>query len=245
APTLPSLLQQADGVRTKPRGYALRLAGGEIRHVHLGFFTRILNTLIDPNILPLLFLAGLAGIGFEIFHPGVVLPGALGAVALVPALFGFSVLPISWGGLLLLVLGLALLVIDAHVTSHGALTVSGLIAFVIGALMLFRNAPAPYHANAWLIVSIAAVLGSAWAFAITKAIQVRRAPVSVGPQTIVGEIGEFRGDGQVFVRGELWRAKVPEGLSLRRGQKVRIDGVEPGLVLGVEPLDQAEQATVS
>jgi len=67
----------------------------------------------------------------------------------------------------------------------------------------------------------------------------------VGPQTIVGEIGEFRGDGQVFVRGELWRAKAPEGQLLRRGQKVRIDGVEPGLVLDVEPLDQAEQATVS
>jgi membrane-bound serine protease (ClpP class) len=155
------------------------------------------------------------------------------------------VLPISWAGLALLVLGLTLLVIDAHVTSHGALTVSGLIAFVIGALMLFRNAPAPYHANVWLVVSIAIVLGSAWAFAITKAIQVRRSPVSVGPQTIVGEIGEFRGDSQVFVRGELWRAKVPEGLSLRRGQKVRVDGIEPDLILDVEPVDQADPAAFS
>jgi membrane-bound serine protease (ClpP class) len=129
--------------------------------------------------------------------------------------------------------------------SHGALTVSGLIAFVIGALMLFRNAPAPYHANPWLIVSIGLVLGGAWAFAITKAVQVRRSPVSVGPQTIVGEVGEFRGDGQVFVRGELWRARAPDGLFLKRGQKVRIDGVEPDLVLDVEPLDQPEQATVS
>src|SRR5205085_2776460 len=81
----------------------------------------------DPNLITLLFLAGLAGIGYEVFHPGVVLPGALGAVALVTALFGFSVLPISWAGLALLLLGVALLVIDAHVTSHGALTVSGLI----------------------------------------------------------------------------------------------------------------------
>src|SRR5947208_6321487 len=234
-----------DGYKTKPKGYVLHLAGAEIKEVHPGFFTRLLNTLIDPNIISLLFLAGLAGIGYEIFHPGVVLPGALGAVALVTALFGFSVLPMSWAGLALLVLGLALLVIDAHVTSHGALTVSGLIAFVIGALMLFRNAPAPYHANLWLIVSIAAVLGSAWAFAITKAIQVRRAPVSVGTQTMIGEIGEFRGDGQVFVRGELWRAKAPEGLSLKRGQKVRVENVEPGLILEIEPLNQAEQATVS
>ncbi|TML51017.1 MAG: nodulation protein NfeD [Actinobacteria bacterium] len=245
APDLPTLLRKIDGRVTIPNHYKLHTANAQITYASPTFFTRLLNTLIDPNLITLLFLAGLAGIGYEIFHPGVVLPGALGAVALVTALFGFSVLPISWAGLALLVLGLALLVIDAHVASHGALTVSGLIAFVIGALMLFRNAPAPYHANLWLIVSIAAVLGSAWAFAITKAIQVRRTPVSVGPQTIVGEIGEFRGDGQVFVRGELWRAKVPEGLSLRRGQKVRIDGVEPGLVLDVEPLDQAEQATVS
>jgi len=245
ATDLPTLLRKLDGRVTIPNHYKLHTANAQITYASPTFFTRLLNTLIDPNLITLLFLAGLAGIGYEIFHPGVVLPGALGAVALVTALFGFSVLPISWAGLALLVLGLALLVIDAHVASHGALTVSGLIAFVIGALMLFRNAPAPYHANLWLIVSIAAVLGSAWAFAITKAIQVRRTPVSVGPQTIVGEIGEFRGDGQVFVRGELWRAKVPEGLSLRRGQKVRIDGVEPGLVLDVEPLDQAEQATVS
>ena len=91
-----------------------------------GFFTRLLNAIIDPNVLSLLFLAGIAGLGFEIFHPGVVLPGALGAVALVTALFGFSVLPISWAGLALIVLGVALLVIDAHVVSHGALTVAGL-----------------------------------------------------------------------------------------------------------------------
>jgi membrane protein implicated in regulation of membrane protease activity len=80
---------------------------------------------------------------------------------------------------------------------------------------------------------------------------VRRTPVSVGPQTIVGEVGEFRGGGQVFVRGELWRAKTPEGLLLKRGQKVRVGGIEPDLVLDVEPLDetelaaQAKQATVS
>ena len=248
APDLPTLLRKIDGRVTIPNHYKLHTANAQITYASPTFFTRLLNTLIDPNLITLLFLAGLAGIGYEIFHPGVVLPGALGAVALVTALFGFSVLPISWAGLALLVLGLALLVIDAHVASHGALTVSGLIAFVIGALMLFRNAPAPYHANLWLIVSIAAVLGSAWAFAITKAIQVRRTPVSVGPQTIVGEIGEFRGDGQVFVRGELWRARVQEGSSLRRGEKVRIDAIDPSLVLDVapvEPVEPADPATVT
>jgi len=245
APDLPTLLNKIDGRVTIPNHYKLHTANAQITYASPSFFTRVLNTLIDPNLITLLFLAGIVGIGYEIFHPGVVLPGALGAVSLVTALFGFSVLPISWAGVALLLLGIALLVIDAHVTSHGALTVSGLIAFVIGSLMLFRNAPSPYHANAWLIASIAIVLGSAWLFAMTKAVQIRRSPVSVGPQTIVGEIGEFRGDGQVFVRGELWRAKAPEGLSLRRGQKVRVDGIEQGLVLEVEPLDPAEQTTAS
>src|SRR5438105_1113910 len=206
APDLPTLLNKIDGRVTIPNHYKLHTANAQITYVGPSFFTRVLNTLIDPNLIPLLFLAGLIGIGYEVFHPGVVLPGALGVVALVPALFGFSVLPISWAGLALLLLVLALLVLDAHVTSHGALTVSGLFAFVIGAWMLLRNAPAPYHANAWLISSIAVVLGSAWLFAMTKAVQVRRSPVSVGPQTLDGEHGEFRGAGQVFVRGELWRA---------------------------------------
>ena len=244
APDLPTLLRKIDGRVTIPNHYKLHTANAQITYVSPSFFTRFLNVLIDPNLITLLFLAGLAGIGYEIFHPGVVLPGALGAVALVTALFGFSVLPISWAGLALLLLGIGLLLIDAHVTSHGALTVSGLISFVIGALMLFRNAPAPYHANVWLIVSIAAVLGAAWAFAITKAVQVRRRPVSVGPQLMVGEIGEFRGDGQVFVRGELWRARTPEGQLLKRGQKVRVDSVEPDLVLDIEPVEQQERAPV-
>jgi membrane-bound serine protease (ClpP class) len=239
APDLPTLLRKIDGRVTIPKHFKLHTAGAAITTVKPGFFTRLLNTLIDPNLITLLFLAGLAGIGYEIFHPGVVLPGALGAVALLTALFGFAILPISWAGLALLLLGVALLVIDAHVTSHGALTVAGLISLVVGSLMLFRNAPSPYHANAPLLISLAVVLGVAWAFAISKAVQVRRSPVAVGAHTIVGEVGEYRGSGLVFVNGELWRARVANGEPLKQGQKVRVDNVDPGLVLDVEPLDPA------
>jgi len=233
APTLPSLLDQADGAKTKPRGYTLHVAGAEIHNVHLGFFTRLLNTLIDPNILPLLFLAGLAGIGFEIFHPGVVLPGALGAVALVTALFGFSVLPISWGGLLLMLLGVALLVVDVHVTSHGALTVAGLISLAVGSIMLFQNASG-LHTSKPLVISIAVALGAVWVFAISKAVQVRHSPVEVGPQLIAGSIGEVRDNGLVFVNGELWQARTPSGEKLRPGERVRVESLD-GLVLTVRP----------
>jgi membrane-bound ClpP family serine protease len=111
-------------------------------------------------------------------------------------------------------------------------------------VMLFRNAPSPYHTNVPLLISLAVVLGGLWAFAITKAVQVRRRPAAVGLQTMVGEIGEFRGDGLVFVRGELWRARAPKGLSLHKGDKVRVDQIEAGLVLDVQPLDRTEQAPV-
>jgi membrane-bound serine protease (ClpP class) len=233
APTLPSLLAQADGVKTKPRGYTLHLAGAEIHHVNLGFFTRILNTLIDPNILPLLFLAGLAGIGFEIFHPGVVLPGALGAVALVTALFGFSVLPISWGGLLLMLLGVALLVVDVHVTTHGALTVAGLISLAVGSIMLFQNAPG-FHTSKPLVISVAVVLGAVWTFAMSKALEVRHRPVQVGAQLIAGSVGEVRENGLVFLNGELWEARAAGGEELHPGERVRVESLD-GLTLTVRP----------
>ena len=237
APNLPALLRKLDGRKTIGKGFVLHLAGARIVNANPGFFTRLLNALIDPNLIPLLFLAGIAGIGFEIFHPGVVLPGALGAVSLLTALFGFAVLPISWAGLALLLLGAALLVIDAHVTSHGTLTVSGLISLVVGSLMLFHNAPAPYNdVNTPLLVAFAATLGLFWAFALTKAVQVRRRPVTVGPQTMVGEIGEARRDDLVFVHGELWRARPADGQPLRPGQRIRVAGVGPELVLDVEQL---------
>jgi membrane-bound serine protease (ClpP class) len=234
SPSLPALLNTIDGRVTVPRHFTLDTANAEIVNVHPGFLTRFLSTLIDPNIVGLLFLAGLAGLGFELFHPGVVIPGAFGAICMVCALFGFSVLPISWAGLILILLGAALLVIDAHVTTHGALTLSGLVAIAVGLATLFHNAPAPYHTNIWLIATVTAVLGGFWAFAISKAVAVRHAPVRVGPQEIVGMEGEARGGGQVFVRGELWRARSDE--SLRPGDKVLVAALD-GLTLDVHRID--------
>ena len=235
APSLPALLTESAGKTTKPRGYTLQLAGAHIDHVELGFFGRVLNTLLDPNIISLLFLAGLAGIGFEIFHPGVVLPGALGAVALVTALYGFTVLPITWAGLMLLLLGVALLVTDLHVTSHGALTIAGLICLAVGSIMLFRNAPAPYHTSKPLVISIAVILGAAWAFAIGKSWEVRHRPAAVSPQAIAGSVGEVRREGMVFVNGELWQARTAGGERLRPGDRVEVESLD-GLVLTVRPV---------
>jgi membrane-bound serine protease (ClpP class) len=232
APSIPALLRKLDGYHTKyaQRPFTLHLANASLKTVSPGFLTRFLNTLIDPNILSLLFLAGIAGIGYEIFHPGIVLPGALGGVCLLTALFGFSVLPLSWAGLAMVLLGVALLVIDAHVTTHGALTVAGLVSMGIGLATLFHNLPSPYHTSLPLVITFTAVIGGFWAIAIGKAVSARRMPVTVGPQEIVGMEGVVREGGLVFVRGELWRAQSAEPLS--PGERVRVDGCT-GLTLQV------------
>ena len=236
SPSLPALLRQLDGYHTKDaeRPYTLHLAGAHIDYAKPGFFTRLLNTLIDPNILSLLFLAGIAGIGFEIFHPGIVLPGALGGIALLTALFGFSVLPISWSGLALILLGVTLLVIDAHVTSHGALTLTGLLSLGVGMVMLFHNAPAPYSSRTSLplVLSITIGLGLVWVFALGKAVQARRLPATVGPLRVVGAEAVVRSPRQVFVEGELWRARRADGRALVPGEHVQVEAVD-GLELTV------------
>jgi membrane-bound serine protease (ClpP class) len=232
APTLPALLRTINGrhVAAGSRDFTLHTAGATITTSNPGFFTRFLSTLIDPNIIGVLFLAGIAGLAFEIFHPGIVLPGAIGAVCMLVALFGFSVLPISWEGFALVLLGIVLLAADVHVPTHGALTVSGLLSLGIGLATLFHNAPAPYHTSVSLIVTFTAVIGGFWAFTLSKAMAAREQPVSVGPEEIVGMEGVVREGGLVLVRGELWRAHAAELLT--PGERVQIDALN-GLTLQV------------
>ena len=227
APSLPTLLQKIDGRTSKPRNVTLHTAGDEVVTEKMGFLTRLLDTLIDPNLLSLLFLAGIGGVLFEVFHPGVVLPGALGAVALVTALFGFSVLPTDWAGFALIVLALVLLVVDAHVVTHGALTLAGLVALAVG--LLFHDAPAPYRVHTWFVVLITASIGGFMAFAMGKAVTARRRPSAM--PAMVGAEGVARNDGLVFVRGELWQA-TSDGDALEPGTRVRVDEVH-GLRLKV------------
>ena len=235
APSLPALLDEANGHRTTgpDRSFTLHLAGARIVDTSPGFFTRFLDVLIDPNVISLLFLAGIVGLGYEIFHPGVVIPGALGAVSMLTALFGFSILPLSWAALLLVLLGIALLVVDAHVTTHGALTVAGLVSLAVGLATLFNGAPSPYSTSIPLVATLTALLGGFWAFAITKAIRLRRSPVRMGPQELIGMEGVVREGGLVYVRGELWRASSQDALV--PGQRVAVDGLD-GLTLRVHPV---------
>src|SRR4029077_4301270 len=195
APTLPALLNKLDGYKTKnaQRPFTLHLAGAQIDTVKPGFITRFLNFIINPNLISLFFLLAIIGLVFGVLHPGVVLPGALGAVSLVLALYGFSVLTPSWGGLALMVLGIALLIVDLHSPTHGVLTVGGVISLLFGLAVLFQNEPAAYRVNLWLIIGIGGAIAIFWTFATGKALAARRLPVETGVQTMVGQRGEVRG----------------------------------------------------
>jgi membrane-bound serine protease (ClpP class) len=234
APTLPALLVKLDGYHTKDaqRPFTLHLAGAQIVTVKPGFFTRFLNTIIDPNLISLLFLLGIVGLIFEVLHPGIVLPGALGAVSLVMALYGFSVLTPSWGGVALMLLGIILLIIDLHAPTHGVLTVGGLISLGFGMALLFQNEPAAYRVNEWLVLGIGSAIGAFWVFATGKALAARRLPVETGVQTMVGQRGEVRAPGLVFVDGALWQAQTADESALVPGEEVEVQSVD-GLQLTV------------
>jgi membrane-bound serine protease (ClpP class) len=234
APTLPALLVKLDGYHTKDaqRPFTLHLAGAEIVTAKPGFVTRFLNTIIDPNLISLLFLLGIVGIIFEVLHPGIVLPGALGAVCLVMALYGFSVLTPSWGGLALLLLGVILLVVDLHAPTHGVLTVGGLISLGFGLALLFQNQPNAYRVNEWLVLGVGSAIGAFWVFATGKALAARRLPVETGVQTMIGQRAEVRAPGLVFVDGALWQAQAAEDSDLVPGEQVEVESVD-GLQLTV------------
>jgi membrane-bound serine protease (ClpP class) len=238
APDLPSLLNMIDGRTTKPKGLVLNTANAEITNVEMGLWKSILDLLIDPNLIVILMSIGVLGITIELWNPGLILPGTVGAISLVIGLFGLQVLPISWAGLLLMALALGFFVAEAFVVSHGALTLAGAVAFVIGSLMLFDPAGENYQVSLQVALVVAATMAAMIGLAALKIVQVRRAPVVTGESELVGQIGVVREtldpEGFVFVHGELWRART-DGESVPPGETVRVEGLDEGLTLKVAP----------
>jgi membrane-bound serine protease (ClpP class) len=238
APTLPALLNRVDGRMTKPDGKVLRTAGARIEHVEMSLWKRILDTLIDPNLIVILMSVGVLGITIELWNPGLILPGTVGAISLVIGLFGLQILPVSWAGILLMLLAAGFFVAEAFVISHGALTLAGAVAFVIGSLMLFDPAGENYQVSLTVALIVAAVMATMVGLAMAKIVQVRRAPVVTGQSELIGQVGVVRQalnpEGLVFVHGELWRART-DGESVSPGETVRVEGLDDGLTLRVAP----------
>jgi membrane-bound serine protease (ClpP class) len=238
APNLPALLNKIDGRETKPKGLVLHTAGAQVDYVEMSLWKRILDTLIDPNLIVILLSVGVLGITIELWNPGLILPGTVGAISLVIALFGLQVLPVSWAGILLMLLAAGFFVAETFVVSHGALTLAGAVAFVIGSLMLFDPAGDAYQVSLPVAIGVAATMALLVGLAAVKIVQVRRAPVVTGDSELIGQVGVVRQaldpEGFVFVHGELWRART-SGEPLPPGEEVRVEGLDDGLTLTVSP----------
>jgi membrane-bound serine protease (ClpP class) len=240
APSLPALLDRVDGRKTVPKGFVLDTAGAQIDRVEMSLWKQLLDTLIDPNIIVLMLSIGLIGIVVELWNPGLIFPGTVGGISLIVSLYGLQVLPVSWAGLLLILLGLGFLAAEPFVVSHGALALAGGVCFAIGSLMLFDPAGSSYQVSKWTAIGMAALLSAFTAFLIVKIAQARRRPVTVGVHRLVGERGRVRYGDFVFVNGELWRARSADGEPLRPGEEIEVAGVD-GLTLEVLRSGEREQ----
>jgi membrane-bound serine protease (ClpP class) len=245
APDLPWLLDEIDGRRTVPKGFVLDTAGADVTRVEMSLWQRILDTVIDPNIIVLLMSLGVLAITVELFNPGLIFPAAFGAISLIVGLFGLQVLPFSWAGILLLIVAFGFFIAEAFVVSHGALAFAGAVAFVFGALMLFDPAGDAYQVSLPVAIAIGCVLAAFAGFAVAKAIAARRRPPATGSEELVGAIGVVRRaldpEGLVFVHGELWRARAVGPERIPEGAPVRVERLRDGLVLEVAPAKEEEE----
>ena len=243
APTLPALLERIDGLKTVPKGLVLDTAGAQIEDVEMSFWQRARDFLVDPNLITLMLSIGLIGIVVELWNPGLVFPGTVGAISLILGLYGLQVLPVSLAGLFLMILAAGFFIAESFVPSHGALTAAGAIMFVLGALMLFDPAGEAYQVSLPVALAIAGTFVVLLGFAITKIVRVRRLPPAVGTTHLLGGEGVVRRNGMVFVNGELWRAHTDDGSPLVPGERVRVERIEEGLQLVVgstEPSTEKE-----
>jgi membrane-bound serine protease (ClpP class) len=228
----PDLFRQIDGITTQPKGLTISTpAPVAVERVELSAWKRLLDLLIDPNIIALMLSIGLIGIVVELWNPGLVFPGTVGAISLIVGLYGLQVLPISAAGLLLMLLAAAFFVAESFIVSHGALAVAGAVMFTIGALMLFDPAGDAYQVSLPVALAIAGTLALLFGVALTKAAQVRRVPVAVGSHRLVGERAAVRAEDLVFVDGELWQARSSDGSALVPGEQVLVEGVDPDLLV--------------
>ena len=232
------LLTKVDGrgVTVLDREYRLETEGVRTVSIEPDWRTQLLAVITNPNIAYILMLVGIYGLIFEFANPGSVVPGVVGAISLLVALFALHILPINYAGLGLVLLGIVLMVSEAFVPSFGALGIGGLIAFVIGSVLLFETGAEGYELSWTLVAAVA--LSSALFFMIVvgMAMKARRRPVVSGMEEMIGSFADVMewtgGEGRVRVRGEIWQASA--GAPLQPGQRVRVTALR-GLTVVVEP----------
>jgi membrane-bound serine protease (ClpP class) len=213
----------------------LRLAGQEVVEMPMSARQKFLLTISNPNLATILLLIGLLGLYFEFANPGAILPGVLGGISLLLAVFSFQILPVNYVGLIFILLAMALFIVELKVHSFGALALGGVAALIIGATMLIK-APIPeMRPHLRVIIPFALGVGLVFAFLVSLVVRAHRRKVATGAEGLVGEVGtaqtDLKPEGRVFVHGEIWRAEA-DG-EIPRGSAVRVTAVLPTLRLRV------------
>lgn len=200
---------------------------------------KFLETLADPNLAYLLMLIGIYGLILEGYNPGSILPGVVGAICLILALFAFQVLAVNYAGLILIALGVVLIVAEAFAPSFGILGFGGLTSFVLGSIMLFDSGIPGFEVSRLLIGSIAFLGGLIILGLVFFLARTLKRPIVSGTEGMLGEQGialeDFDSKGDVLVHGERWQAKTSE--PVKKGQGIEITAVKNMLVL-IKPTEE-------
>lgn len=237
APDLPSLLAAVDGRSVElPSGpAALNVASAPVVENDMTLVQQFLLILSDPNIAFILLSVGLAAIAIEFLHPGFILPGVAGTIALLLAFFSLGTLPVNWAGVLLILLAFALFVAELFVAGFGVLGVGGIVSLILGGLLLTSTSNPDFQVSRWLIYGWAVVIGVFFLMIVSTIIRMRRMPAVTGSQALIGRVAVARSplepEGQVFVEGERWLAIAQDG-PVPQGERVIVIGVR-GLRLSV------------
>jgi membrane-bound serine protease (ClpP class) len=217
----------------------LALEDFEIVRIKENIRNKILKTLSNPNVAYILMMIGLAGLYFELSHPGAIFPGVIGAISLILAFYSFQTLPVNYAGLLLIALAVILFIAEIMVSSYGVLSLGGLISLTLGSVMLFEDVGVSLKLMAPTIV----LIGAFFVAVSTLAFRAYRAKPKTGMEGLIGATGIVKQpldpEGLVFVHGEYWRAV--SGEKLEPGDKVRVENAD-GLLLKVKKLS-SEQLT--
>lgn len=234
-PDLLRLLDERTVKRFDGSSVVLHLAGVPTIDVKMDWRQAILSAIANPEVLFLLLLGALAGLGAEISHPGLVFPGIIGAVCLILFLFASQIIPVSWAGVLLVLLAVGLFAAEVKVHSYGLLTIGGLVAMILGAMMLVDSPLPGLRVDVWRLAPAILAFAAFASLLVSLVVQSQRRPSQTGREAIVGQAGraetELAPSGWVQVAGELWRAEADEPVA--RGEPVTVLSIE-GLVLRVK-----------
>jgi membrane-bound serine protease (ClpP class) len=237
ADSVPDLLDKVDGrtVKTVRGPVTLATKGVQAKAIEIGFRDRFLNLITDPNVAYVLMMLGMLGLFFELSNPGVILPGVIGGISLILAFFAFQSLPINWAGVLLILFGIALLIAEIKIASHGVLTIGGVIAMVLGSFMLYDAPEVGFRVSWAVILPTVGSTAGLFVWAVSAGVRAMRRPAVTGAAGMVGRLavarGELAPEGHVNVDGEIWRAVAEDG-TIPAGEKVRVTAVD-GLTLRV------------